>query len=266
MPSRSDAAQPMGDEATGRIAIGTSGWHYPHWKGRLYPPSLPRSEWLDFYAGRFPAVELNSSFYRLPEPSTVETWQASVPDEFIFAVKAPRAITHLKKLRNCAESVDRFMERLQGFHQRLGPVLFQLPPRWHSNPQRLSEFLESLPAGVRYAFEFRDPTWHTDEVYDLLADHNAAFCIYDLESFTSPLTTTADFVYVRLHGPDEQAYSGNYGDPTLRTWTGRAKRWARREKRDVYVFFDNDQRGFAVRNALRMQSQLGDSWRVKREA
>ncbi len=246
----------MGEEPAGRITVGTSGWHYPHWKGRLYPRGLPMSEWLDFYARRFPAVEVNSSFYRLPEPPTVEAWQASVPDEFIFAVKAPRVITHLKKLRNCADSVDRFMESLQGFYHHLGPVLFQLPPRWHSNPQRLSEFLELLPPGNRYAFELRDPTWHTDEVYDLLGDHNAAFCIYDLESFTSPLTTTADFVYVRLHGPAEQAYSGNYPDPTLRTWTGRAKRWSRREGRDVYVFFDNDQRGYAVRNALRMQSQM----------
>ncbi|MDJ0872578.1 MAG: DUF72 domain-containing protein [Gammaproteobacteria bacterium] len=249
----------MTEKAAGSIAAGTSGWHYPHWKNRLYPRDLPPTAWLSFYAEHFPAVEVNNSFYRLPEAATIEEWVTNVPESFLFAVKAPRGITHLKKLRNCAASLDQFLERLELFGPRLGPVLFQLPPHWHANPQRLGEFLELLPIGRRYVFEFRDHSWHTDDVYDLLADHNAAFCIYDLETFTSPLKTTADFVYVRLHGPGEQAYTGSYGNATLRTWTGRAKRWASREKRDVYVFLDNDERGYAVKNALRMRSQLGEA-------
>ena len=249
----------MAEEPAGTIAIGTSGWHYPHWKGRLYPRDLATNEWLATYAEHFAAVEVNNSFYKLPDASTIEAWTNAVPRDFRFAVKAPRSITHLRKLRNCAESVELFQERIEVFGRHLGPILFQLPPRWHCNAQRLAEFLELLPLGTRYAFEFRDHSWHTDDIYDLLADHNAAFCIYDLEAFTSPLKTTADFVYVRLHGPSEQAYTGSYQNPTLRTWTGRAKRWSGREKRDVFVFFDNDQQGFAVKNALRMRSQLGEA-------
>ncbi len=249
----------MVEQSAGIIVIGTSGWHYPHWKGRLYPGDLPRSEWLKAYADHFSAVEVNNSFYRLPDAITVEEWAAAVPEDFLFAVKAPRTITHLKKLRNCKESLDLFLDRIQAFGDRLGPILFQLPPRWHCNAQRLGEFLELLPVNNRYTFEFRDHSWHTDEIYDLLADHNAAFCIYDLEAFTSPLKTTADFVYVRLHGPGEQAYAGSYQNPTLRTWTGRAKRWSSRERRDVFVFFDNDQQGYAVKNGLRMRSQMGEA-------
>jgi uncharacterized protein YecE (DUF72 family) len=241
----------------GRIIVGTSGWHYPHWQGPFYPAELRRKDWLPFYAEHLPAVEVNNSFYRLPEASTFRLWDDETPDGFRFAVKAPRTITHLKKLRNAAGSLEPFLDRVQALGAKLGPILFQLPPRWHANPQRLSEFLDILPKEPRYAFEFRDRTWHCPEVYKLLAEHDAVFCIYDLEAFTAPLEVTADLVYLRLHGPGEQAYTGSYTDATLRTWAGRAKRWARREERDVYIFFDNDQNAYAMRNARRLMAHLG---------
>jgi len=247
----------MTEAREGRIVVGTSGWHYPHWKGVFYPHDLRRKDWLPFYAERLPAVEVNNSFYRLPEASTFRLWDDETPDGFPFAVKAPRTITHLKKLRNAAGSLELFLGRVQHLGEKLGPILFQLPPRWHANPQRLGEFLELLPNRHRYAFEFRDRTWHCPEVYRLLAEHDAAFCIYDLGTFTAPLEVTADLVYLRLHGPGEQAYTGSYADATLRTWAGRAKRWARREERDVYIFFDNDQNAYAVKNALRLMAHLG---------
>lgn len=248
---------PMNTQAAatpGTIVIGTSGWHYPHWRGRFYPPDLPREEWLAFYAGQLPGVEINNSFYRLPEPATIDRWRERTPPGFVFAVKAPRTITHLRKLRNCADTLGLFLGRLERFGRKLGPVLFQLPPRWHCNPARLEAFLGLLPLGFRYAFEFRDPSWHTDPIHALLREHGAASCIFDLEGQTSPLKTTTDFVYLRLHGPAPQPYSGSYADPALGTWSARVKRWTRREGRDVFLFFDNDERAHAVRNALRAVS------------
>jgi uncharacterized protein YecE (DUF72 family) len=241
----------------GRIIVGTSGWHYPHWRGPFYPADLPKQTWLPFFADRFPAVEVNNSFYRLPEAGTLALWGNQTPAGFQFAVKAPRTITHLKKLRNAAGSLELFLGRVQHLGEKLGPILFQLPPRWHANPQRLGEFLALLPQRHRYAFEFRDRSWHCLEVYKLLTEHDAAFCIYDLEAFTAPLQITADLVYLRLHGPGEQAYTGSYADATLSTWAARAQCWARREQRDVYIFFDNDQEAYAVKNALRLMAHLG---------
>ena len=238
------------------IVLGTSGWHYAHWVGRFYPGDLSRQEWLAYYTERFRAVEVNNSFYRLPDASTVDAWREHTPPDFLFTVKAPRSITHLKKLRNTASSLELFLGRVQRLGTKLGPILFQLPPHWHCNAQRLAEFLALLPEGLRYTFEFRDPSWHTEQVYEVMASRNAAFCIFDLKGFTAPLKTTADFVYVRLHGPGKQAYTGSYSSATLRTWAGRAKRWANREQRDVYVFFDNDQNAYAVKNATHLQTHL----------
>jgi uncharacterized protein YecE (DUF72 family) len=239
-----------------RVRIGTSGWQYRHWKKIFYPDNLRRADWLTYYAGVFPSVEVNASFYKLPEAADIQKWCACTPAEFRFSVKAPRSITHFKKLKNCESQLQTLLGRMEAFGQRLGPVLFQLPPRWRCNPRRLESFLWMLPRDQSFAFEFRDPSWHQEEVYALLADHGAAFCIFDLDGVTTPLVAPGKFVYVRLHGP-RSAYTGNYRAPTLRTWSGRALGW-RRHKKDSYVYFDNDDRGYAVKNARRLLGMMAD--------
>ena len=191
-----------------RIWIGTSGWSYRDWVDVFYPRGLKPEERLAYYAERFDIVEINSTFYRLPSPEALIGWRDAVPDHFVFACKASRYITHMKKLNDPKPSVKSFVERVRLLGDRLGPILFQLPPRWHADPKRLERFLEILPKPGRYAFEFRDATWFTPEILDLLAEHHAAFCIYDLNRRCSPLTITADFIYLRLHGPGT-AYQGS---------------------------------------------------------
>ncbi len=242
----------------GMIHVGTSGWHYPHWGGKFYPHDLGSSHWLPFYTQHFRTVEVNNSFYRLPEGTTLDHWREQAPRDFLFTLKAPRTITHLKKLRNCKSAVGIFLGRLERLGRKLGPILFQLPPRWHCNTQRLQAFLDLLPDRYRYAFEFRDQSWHTEETYLILKERDIAFCIYDLEGFTSPLVATADFVYIRLHGPGQQAYAGSYTRSSIRTWAGRANRWDRREGRQVYVYFDNDEAAFAVKNARDFQTLIAE--------
>lgn len=236
------------------IRIGTSGWQYRHWRKNFYPETLRRADWLAHYSSVFDSVELNASFYRLPEYGDIQRWCESTPTDFQFAVKAPRTITHFKKLKNCESLVDTLVARLAAFGERLGPVLFQLPPRWRCNPRRLNDFLASLPDDRRFAFEFRDTSWHCDEVIAMLEKHRAAFCIFDLDGESSALETPADFVYVRLHGP-RSSYTGNYRAPALRTWAGRALGWQRKNK-CVYVYFDNDARAYSAKNARRMRRMM----------
>ena len=238
------------------IRIGTSGWLYRHWKKSFYPENYRRTDWLSYYATIFNSVEVNSSFYRLPEADVIRRWGECTPEGFCFAVKAPRSITHFKKLKNCESQLEAMTARLEAFGKRLGPVLFQLPPRWRCNPRRLADFLAMLPSNDRFAFEFRDPSWHCDEVYALLGEHGAAFCIYDLDGQMTPLETPGDFVYLRLHGP-RSAYTGNYRAQALRTWFGRMLGWQRKNK-DVYVYFDNDARAYSAKNARRMLGMMQD--------
>ena len=183
------------------IHIGTSGWHYPHWRGVFYPRELPSSQWLAYYARRFRCVEINNSFYRLPEPASFARWHAETPADFRFSVKAPQGITHRKKLKNCRDSLARFLDHAANLEDKLAMVLFQLPPRWHCNPRRLASFLRLLPAGLPCSFEFRDPSWHNEEVYALLRAHGAAFCIFELGELHSPEVVTTETAYIRLHGP-----------------------------------------------------------------
>lgn len=235
-----------------KVHIGTSGWVYPHWRGLFYPNGLPEPEWLAFYAQGFGSVEINSSFYRLPVQESFVRWRAAVPDNFIFSVKASRFITHMKKLKTPALTLPPLLDAVAGLGEKLGPLLFQLPPNWRVNPDRLREFLRGLPRDVRAAFEFRDTSWHTEKVYDLLAEFNAAFCIYDLAGFQSPRQLTADFTYLRLHGPGA-AYSGRYGAKALGEWAA----WlARQRVNAAYVYFDNDAAAYAVRDAAELQAML----------
>lgn len=231
------------------IHIGTSGWHYRHWRGIFYPDRLKTREWLAYYAEHFDCVEVNSTFYRMPEREVIAGWRDSVPSEFVFAVKAPRRITHFKKLKNCGGELNDFFGRLEAFGNSLGPVLFQLPPRWRCNTRRLEHFLDELPPNQRLVFEFRDPTWHNDEVYALLASRSVAFCIFDGGGTTTPMIAEGDLVYIRLHGPGT-AHTGTYRAPGLRNWVDRAQGWNRASK-DVFLFFDNDERGYAIKNGAR---------------
>ncbi|SRR6056297_632183 len=234
--------------------IGTSGWQYPHWKGTFYPEEMDEQGMLACYSKQLHAVEINNSFYRLPKIETLEQWVDTVPSGFLFAVKASRYITHMKKLKNADHSVNRFIERIEVLGERLAPILFQLPPNWRCNPQRLADFLSTLPQGHRYVFEFRDKSWFDERIYRLLEEAGAAFCIYDLAGCQSPKRITAEFVYIRLHGPGA-AYQGSYPVDKLSGWAGALSSWARQGK-DIFCFFDNDQQGYAAKNALKLKDML----------
>jgi uncharacterized protein YecE (DUF72 family) len=236
------------------IHIGTSGWHYGHWRGPFYPDELGAEGFLAYYAERFHTVEINNSFYQLPSESTLGKWRDAVPQGFVFAVKGSRFITHMKKLKDPALSLAPFLERMAGLGEKLGPILFQLPPRWRFNGARLAGFLAALPGAYRYTLELRDQSWINDDALDLLARHGAAFCIYELAGYLSPLEVTADFVYIRLHGPGGP-YQGQYDDATLAGWAGAMAAWSR-EGREVFCYFDNDEAGYATQDALRLQDLL----------
>jgi uncharacterized protein YecE (DUF72 family) len=235
----------------GKLRIGTSGWSYKHWIKAFYPERLPVSKMLHFYTGKFDTVEVNSSFYRLPPEHGLRDWRARTPPDFCFAMKGSRFLTHMKKLRDTGQGIERFFERAELLVPKLGPVLFQLPPRWPANPQRLADFLAALPRGHHYAFEFRDPSWNNGDVFDILRSHGTSYCIYDLAGYLSPLIVTARIIYVRLHGPGGK-YQGSYSEEALADWAHRISSW-RRAGHDVYIYFDNDQAGYAAHNALRLK-------------
>ncbi len=239
------------------ILIGTSGWHYRHWVGPFYPRDLRPEAYLGHYARHLATVEINNTFYQLPKAETLAAWRDDTPEGFIFACKASRYITHMKKLRDPTESSKRFFAAIEPLEEKLGPILFQLPPRWRLNLDRLAAFLDALPTGQRIALEFRDESWFSPAVCELLARHKAALCIYDLAGKLSPIEVTADFVYLRLHGPGA-AYRGGYEDDTLAIWATRLLTW-RKAGLDTFVYFDNDEKGYAVRDARRLCALVGRS-------
>jgi uncharacterized protein YecE (DUF72 family) len=242
---------------TRKLWVGTSGWHYEDWRGRFYPESLPKQRWLVHYAREFRTAEINNSFYRLPKPDTWRAWRDSVPDGFLFSVKAHRLITHQKKLKNGAGYLDNFLEHARLLGARLGPVLFQLPGTWHANLERLTAFVERLPEG-RYVFEFRHESWLAEEILAVLRARNVAFCCHDMPGTDWPVLVTADFAYVRFHGAHQQKYAGRYHANTL-------KRWARvlgdvaGDVDEVFVYFNNDFRAHAVENARTLELLLAEA-------
>lgn len=234
--------------------IGTSGWHYDHWMGPFYPDGVSKREFLSFYADRFETVEINNSFYHLPSPDTFDQWRQTAGKGFIFAVKASRYITHMKKLKDPKKSLTKFFDTSTHLKTKLGPILFQLPPYWHVNTERLKLFLDALPKKHRYAFEFRDKSWFDDDVYQLLSDHHAGFCIYDMGGEVTPRVVTADFIYVRLHGPAAR-YEGDYTKRQLNAWAERFGGWMK-DGKEIYCYFNNDLKGFAVKNAQTLRHIL----------
>jgi uncharacterized protein YecE (DUF72 family) len=237
------------------IRIGTSGFQYRHWVGPFYPPKTPTAKMLDYYVRHFDTLELNNSFYRLPTVSAFECWRDSTPSNFVFAVKASRFITHNKKLKDPENAIENLLPRAGHLGQKLGPILFQLPPNWKVNVERLENLLGILPREHRYAFEFRETSWMKPEVNRILERFNAAFCIYELAGYHSPFDVTADFTYVRLHGPASGKYQGSYSNERLQEWACRIEGWAK-ELKAVYVYFDNDQAGYAAQNASALKQAL----------
>ena len=239
---------------TPEFYVGTSGWHYDHWRGRFYPADLPKSKWLEFYARSFSTVELNNSFYHLPSEKAFANWRDSSPQDFCYAVKVSRFITHIKKLRNVEEALQKFLERARLLEGKLGPLLYQLPPGLHRNDSLLEAVLSLLPRDLSHVFEFRHKSWLDKGVFDLLRRYNAGFCIYDMPDFTTLLEATADFVYVRFHGRG-WLYGGCYTDEELGRWAKDISELAQ-GKKAVYVYFNNDAEGFAVQNALTLVQKL----------
>jgi uncharacterized protein YecE (DUF72 family) len=234
--------------------IGTSGFVYKHWQGEFYPPDLPQSKWLEFYAQCFATVELNNTFYRLPSEASFRRWRETPPSQFLYAVKASRFITHIKRLHNVEESLETFLSRACLLEEKLGPLLYQLPPSMHRDDTRLEAFLKLLPQELSHVFEFRHESWCDTGVFDLLQRYNVGFCIYDMPSFTTPVVATTNFAYIRFHGSTGM-YGGCYSDEELATWAERIANLGR-DFRTVYIYFNNDAEGFAIRNALTLREQL----------
>ncbi|HYK42797.1 MAG TPA: DUF72 domain-containing protein [Thermoanaerobaculia bacterium] len=238
----------------GSFRVGCSGWQYRHWRGNLYPAELPASRWFDHYAERFDTVEINNSFYRLPEASVFGAWRRRAPPGFLYAVKASRYLTHNKKLKDPEEPIERFFDRAKQLREKLGPVLYQLPPGWKVNLERLETFLSLVPRRVRHVMEFRDPSWYSDEVLGALDRRGVALCLHDMPGSAPERATVGSFVYVRFHGFG-QRYGGRYSDDRLEDWaewlTARTG-----EGKDVYAYFNNDVGGHAPRDALRLRAML----------
>jgi uncharacterized protein YecE (DUF72 family) len=237
------------------ILIGTSGWHYDSWRGPFFPKDLPLKNQLQYYASQFPTTELNGVFYRTPTPEAVRSWEEQTGKDFVFAWKASKFITHWKRLsENCVNSLELLEDRLALLDGKVGPILFQLPPNFSANAERLAAFLKLLSKRRRYTFEFRHPSWYCQPIFRLLSRHNISLCISDHHDAPSPWRRTADFVYVRGHGPRGR-YRGHYRGATLADWAKRIRSW-KKQGCDVYVYFDNDQKSAAPADALKLKQLL----------
>jgi len=240
--------------ARGRTRVGCSGWQYRHWRGDFYPTALPTAKWLGHYAHLFDTVEINNSFYRLPERATFASWARRAPLAFEFSVKASRFLTHMKKLKDPEEPIDRLFSRMRALGTHLGPVLYQLPPGWKVDVERFAAFLDALPRDARHVVEFRDTSWYSPEVFRLMERRSVALCLHDMPGSSPERARLGPFVYVRFHG-SEMKYGGGYSDARLGGWAG----WLRTQRdggSDVYAYFNNDASGHAPRDALVLRRLL----------
>lgn len=241
----------VGGVGTAQFRVGCSGWQYKHWKGDFYPADLPQRQWLEYYARHFDTVEVNNSFYRLPPEGVFESWRARTPAKFLFAVKASRFLTHMKKLKDPEEPVERLFSRAGELRSKLGPVLYQLPKQMPKNVERLAAFLAMLPRRVKHAIEFREPSWYDDEVMRLLRHHNVALCLHDMPGSATERAITARFTYVRFHGTTGR-YNGAYADAALDDWAD----WLVARNVPGFVYFNNDVGGHAPRDAKKLLDRL----------
>jgi uncharacterized protein YecE (DUF72 family) len=235
------------------FVVGTSGWQYRDWRGTFYPDGLPQREWLRYFAGQFPTVEINNTFYNLPKDASFDRWRDETPPEFVITVKASRYITHIRRLREAADSVALFSSRASRLRDKLGPVLFQLPPRFRADVPLLRAFVGTLPGGMRPAFEFRDHSWKSDDVYGVLDGAGAAWVIPDRPGSREPNVVTGGWSYVRMHQGGHGPHGSAYTREKLRRW---ADRVSDLPARDVFVYFNNDPGGAAVRDAATMMDLL----------
>jgi uncharacterized protein YecE (DUF72 family) len=236
------------------IRIGTSGWYYEYWKKLFYPPDMPKSKWFEYYARQFDTVEINNTFYHQPKEQSIRRWQKNAPEGFLYAVKANRYITHIKKLKDTSESLQRFFDGIDLLKRKLGHVLYQLPPSHHIDLDRLGDFIRLLPKRKTAVFEFRHKSWYCKDTYKLLEKCGAGFCIHDMPGNESPQVATSDKVYVRFHGTAGR-YSGNYPESALRNWAGWIKDKSKKVS-GVYVYFNNDPHGHAVINAKQLKEMI----------
>ena len=238
------------------IWIGTSGWTYDGWRGPFYPADVPKKRWLSWYATQFPTTEINGSFYRTPSLDAVRSWRHETPDDFVFVWKASKFITHWKRLTaKCKNSLALMETRLKALGPKAGPVLFQLPPQFQADRERLAGFLKMLSKRRRYAFEFRHESWYDQPILDLLGEHDVALCLSDHHDAPAPWEVTAGHVYIRGHGPTGR-YKDRYPINTLRSWADSIARW-KRQRRDVFCYFDNDQKSAAPLDAQRLMELVG---------
>lgn len=237
-----------------KLHIGTSGWMYDHWEGRFYPRGLKKEEWLRHYCRYFGTVEINNTFYHLPKEAVFKGWRKKARKGFLYAVKGNRFITHIKRLRDCREPLQLFFSRVKYLGPALGPVLFQLPPKMKKDLMKLESFLKLLPKRKRFVFEFRNPEWFDEEVYALLRKYKASFCVYSMPGHECPKVITSSLVYIRMHG-GSIIYGSNYSDKELKKLAQQIRGYLKK-KLEVYVYFNNDASGYAVKNALRLKELL----------
>jgi uncharacterized protein YecE (DUF72 family) len=241
--------------STPGIHVGCSGWVYKHWRGIFYPEGLPQKRWFEHYAQEFDTVEINASFYRVPLPATFEGWREKAPPAFRYAVKVNRFITHMKKLLDCEAEVDRFIDLARPLREKLGPLLYQLPPSLHKDVERLDAFLSRLPKDLEQVVEFRHKSWYDEEVLELLDRHGVGFVAHDLRSLASPRWASGSTAYVRFHGTAGK-YRGRYSDEALLEWTD----WLveqRRSGKSCWCYFNNDIHGHALDDARTLKSMVG---------
>lgn len=247
----------MARRRRGEVRIGTSGWTYEHWLGRFYPEEARGESRLAQYARIFRSVEINATFYKLPTEKGMESWLADTPDDFVFTAKVSRFITHRKRLKDPEVHIPIFFGRIAAMKPKLGPLLIQLPPNFKADLERMGAFCDRLPPDYRYALELRHDSWWCDEVWEFMRERNLAFCLFHLAGRETPEMVTADFVYIRLHGPGA-AYQGSYDDATLRRWEEKIQRW-RGDGLDVFIYFDNDEKAYAAEDARRLQEWLSQT-------
>jgi uncharacterized protein YecE (DUF72 family) len=242
-----------------RIRIGCSGWNYKHWRGLFYPAAMPQRRWFEHYAEHFDTVEINNSFYRLPKAEIFDKWRMQAPPGFCYAVKANRFLTQAKKLKDCAEPLARMMAPFRALGDRLGPILYQLPPRFRINLERLEDFLKLAPRDVTNVFEFRDPSWYAPGTFALLDRYGASFCVHDMPESASERIAVGRVAYLRFHGTGGK-YWGRYSDETLLSWADWLVAQAK-GGRAAWAYFNNDIYAHAIHDARTLKAMVSQAAR-----